>query len=163
MDTLDDCSCYQQPNDWWQQTFLLTTVTPPYADQDLTAIDSLCPYNIRACRCFMAAIWHLGVLLTAAASPATDDVRRRARRAGDPDKRVGGCGNASVSQPHQLLRSAFSHRWGSQSIAMHKIWVHVECADIRMCVILVHVITGCDCSLFFCSTCRNCLCCWNVI
>jgi len=33
-----------------------------------------------------------------------------------------------VSQPHQSVRSAFSHRWGSQSIAMHKIRVHVECA-----------------------------------
>ena len=49
----------------------------------------------------MAAISQLGgVSSTAAASPATDHV---GRRAGDPDKRAGGHGgNASVSQPHHL-------------------------------------------------------------
>jgi len=45
-------------------------------------------------------------LPTAAASPATDDVGRRVVRAGDPDKRAGGRGNAAVSQPHQRTYSA---------------------------------------------------------
>ena len=32
MSALGNCSCYHQPNNWWQRTCLLTIVTPPYAD-----------------------------------------------------------------------------------------------------------------------------------
>ena len=62
---------------------------------------------------------------TAAASPATDKV---GMRAGEADRWRAGRGNASVLQPHQLVRSAFIHAESVSQLPCIKFEVHVECA-----------------------------------